>query len=64
MASSFLDLTGLTRFKEKLLEHVEEELTGKQDAGEYLTPEDLPVEFKSCGEVRDRDESQPTYGLI
>ena len=67
MAGSFLDLTGLTRFKEKMLEHVDEELAGKQDAGQYLTVNDIDLDslvtFETYGAVRDRDSSKPTYGL-
>lgn len=67
-SSKFLDLVGLTRFKEKLLELVEKALSGKQDAGEYLTEESAVekgfVQGHAYGEVRDRDESKPTYGLV
>ena len=67
MAGSFLDLTGLTRFKEKMLEHVDEELAGKQDAGQYLTVNDIDLDglvtFEKYGAVRDRSSSKPTYGL-
>ncbi len=67
MAGSFLDLTGLTRFKEKMLERVEEELAGKQDAGQYLTVNDIDLDslvtFETYGAVRDRNSSKPTYGL-
>ena len=67
MAGSFLDLAGLTRFKEKLLECVDEELAGKQDAGQYLTPNDIDLDnlvtFQTYGAVRDRSSSKPTYGL-
>lgn len=67
MAGSFLDLTGLTRFKEKMLELVDSRLAGKQDAGEYLTPNDIDLDamvtFETTGAVRDRNSSKPTYGL-
>ena len=67
MTGSFLDLTGLTRFKEKMFEHVDVRLAGKQDAGQYLTPNDIDlnslVTFETTGAVRDRDSSKPTYGL-
>ena len=67
MAGSFLDLTGLTRFKEKMLEHVDEGLAGKQDAGQYLTVNDIDLDelvtFETYGAVRDRNSSKPTYGL-
>lgn len=67
MAGSFLDLTGLTRFKEKMLEHVDVRLAGKQDAGQYLTPNDIDLDgmvtFETYGAVRDRDTNKPTYGL-
>ena len=67
MAGSFLDLTGLTRFKEKILEHVDEGLAGKQDAGQYLTANDIDLDglvtFETYGAIRGRDSSKPTYGL-
>ena len=67
MSGSFLDLTGLTRFKEKILEHVDEGLAGKQDAGQYLTVNDINldslVKFETYGAIRGRDSSKPTYGL-
>ena len=67
MPSSFLDLTGLSRLKEKMLEHVEEGLAGKQDAGQYLTANDIDLDglvtFETYGAVRDRESSKPTYGL-
>ena len=67
MAGTFLDLTGLTRFHEKMLELVDVRLAGKQDAGEYLTPNDIDLDglvtFETYGDVRDRDSSKPTYGL-
>ena len=67
MTSSFLDLTGLTRFKEKMLEHVDKGLAGKQDAGQYLTANDIDLDglvtFETYGAIRDRDSSKPTYGL-
>ena len=67
MSGSFLDLTGLTRFKEKILEHVDEGLAGKQDAGQYLTANDIDLDglvtFETYGAVRDRSSSKPNYGL-
>lgn len=67
MTGSFLDITGLTRFKEKMLELVDDRLAGKQDAGQYLTPNDVDLQslatFVAYGDVRDRDSNQPTYGL-
>lgn len=64
-SSSFLDLIGLGYFKEKLLELVDEKLSGKQDVGEYLTANDVAdvARFENVGEVRDRDTTLPTYGL-
>lgn len=65
MMSSIIDLLCLTRFKEMLLELVDEKLAGKQDAGEYLTAEDVAnlARFDIAGEVRDRDLTKPTYGI-
>ena len=65
--SSLIDLLGLSSFKDLLLEQIEKELAGKQDAGHYLTPNDIDlnslVTFKTYGAVRDRSSSKPTYGL-
>ena len=59
MAGSFLDLTGLTHFKEKLFEQLDADLL---DFAKKSDLSDLP-NFQSCGDVRDRDSSKPTYGL-
>ena len=59
MAGSFLDLTGLTHFKEKLFEQLDADLL---DFAKKSDLSGLP-NFQPCGEVRDRDTSKPTYGL-
>ena len=65
--SSLIDLLGLSSFKDLLLEQIEKELAGKQDAGEYLTQADIDtsgyVKCQPYGNVRDRDKSKPTYGI-
>lgn len=59
MAGSFLDLTGLTHFKEKILQQVASELSG------FVKKSDLPdaPQTQTCSEIRDRDSTKPTYGL-
>ena len=59
MAGSFLDLTGLTHFKDKLMELVASELSA------YVKKADLSdgPTMQTCSEMRDRDSSKPTYGL-
>lgn len=65
--SSLIDLLGLSSFKDLLLEQINKELAGKQDAGEYLTQADIEtsgfVKSQTYGDVRDRDPSKPTYGI-
>ena len=59
MAGSFLDLTGLTHFKDKLMEQVASELSG------FVKKTELPEgpTTQTCSEIRNRDSTKPTYGL-
>ena len=59
MAGSFLDLTGLTHFKDKILQQVASELSG------FVKKSDLPdgPNAQTCSEIRDRESTKPTYGL-
>ena len=68
MARQFLDSIGLARFKEKLVGLLNTELANKQDKGDYVTKKDLEglgigIEFSNYGNPRNRDSSDPTYGL-
>lgn len=68
MARQFLDSIGLARFKEKIVGLFDEKLTTKQDKGDYVTKKDLEglgigIEFINYGNPRNRDSSDPTYGL-
>ena len=59
MAGCFLDLTGLTHFKDKMMEKVASDLSG------FVKKSDLPdtPQTQTCSEIRDRDTTKPTYGL-
>lgn len=68
MAGQFLDYTGLAVFKDLLFNLINNKLATKQDKGDYVTKKDLEglgigVEYSNFGYSRDRENSDPTYGL-
>ena len=51
---TFLDLKGLSHFKEKIMSEVDHKVQEATNS---------PLGFQNYGALRNRDSSKPTYGL-
>lgn len=66
--ANFLDLDGVKALKRGLVSLFDLKLSTKQEKGDYVTKKDLAdfnigLEASNYGNPRNRDTSDPTYGL-